>query len=171
MKFHYLSQLLVDSNCLLLILKMFGLQEVSTSVKMKNDRPDQKCVPPLVATAFAHPFDSNSFFKYCHDSINPSSSPPRPEDAMLTSPPPGDRTPSPNAPKDGSAPAGSGDDDEVELITDYSWRNFFAVINFVHILQKLTKRKTHRVLLLVQYKSSVGARWARNARRRHSQRN
>lgn len=44
----------------------------------------------------------------------------------------------------------------MELITDYSWRNFFAVINFVHILQKLTKRKTHRVLLLVQYKSSVG---------------
>lgn len=42
MKFHYLSQLLVDSNCLLLILKMFGLQEVSTSVKTKNDRPDQK---------------------------------------------------------------------------------------------------------------------------------
>jgi hypothetical protein len=46
-------------------------------------------------------------------------------------------------------------DDEMELITDYSWRNFFSVINFVHILQKLTKRKTHRVLLLVQYKSSA----------------
>lgn len=42
MKFHYLSQLLVDSNCLLLILKMFGLQEVSTSVKTKHERPDQK---------------------------------------------------------------------------------------------------------------------------------
>lgn len=42
MKFHYLSQLLVDSNCLLLILKMFGLQEVSTSVRMKNDRPEMK---------------------------------------------------------------------------------------------------------------------------------
>ena len=46
-------------------------------------------------------------------------------------------------------------EDDVELISDYSWRNFFSVINFVHILQKLTKRKTHRVLLLVQYKSSV----------------
>ena len=60
----------------------------------------------------------------------------------------------------GAHPAGQtesagSDDDEVELITDFSWRNFFAVINFVHILQKLTKRKTHRVLLLVQYKSSV----------------
>lgn len=80
---------------------------------------------------------------------------------MLTSPPPGDRAPSPQAPRDGSAPAAAGssaEDDEVELITDYSWRNFFAVINFVHILQKLTKRKTHRVLLLVQYKSSVSGR-------------
>lgn len=44
MKFHYLSQLLVDSNCLLLILKMFGLQEVTTSIKAKNDRPDHKFV-------------------------------------------------------------------------------------------------------------------------------
>lgn len=48
MKFHYLSQLLVDSNCLLLILKMFGLQEVSTSVRTKNDRPDHKYVLVLV---------------------------------------------------------------------------------------------------------------------------
>lgn len=47
-------------------------------------------------------------------------------------------------------------DEEVELITDYSWRNFFAAINFVHILQKLTKGRIHRILLLVQYKSSVG---------------
>lgn len=64
---------------------------------------------------------------------------------MLSANPPGARPVTPN----------DGDDDEVELITDYSWRNFFSVINFVHILQKLTKRKTHRVLLLVQYKSSV----------------
>jgi hypothetical protein len=64
---------------------------------------------------------------------------------MLSANPPGAR---PVSPKEG-------DDDDVELITDYSWRNFFSVINFVHILQKLTKRKTHRVLLLVQYKSSV----------------
>ncbi|KAK4703245.1 hypothetical protein P7C70_g2979, partial [Phenoliferia sp. Uapishka_3] len=129
MKFHYLSQLLVDSNCLLLILKMFGLQEVSTSVKTKNDRADY------------------SFFKFCHDKINPSSElEPRPEDAMLVAKPAGAH---PAGQNDGT------DDDEVELITDFSWRNFFAVINFVHILQKLTKRKTHRVLLLVQYKSSA----------------
>jgi len=42
MKFHYLAQLLVDSNCLLLILKMFGLQEVAVQVKTKNECEDYK---------------------------------------------------------------------------------------------------------------------------------
>jgi len=51
MKFHYFSQLLVDSNCLLLILKMFGMQEVSTLVRVKHDRPEHKCVVALSARA------------------------------------------------------------------------------------------------------------------------
>lgn len=42
MKFHYLAHLLVDSNCLLLILKMFGLQEVMQQVQTKNEVPDWK---------------------------------------------------------------------------------------------------------------------------------
>ena len=50
---------------------------------------------------------------------------------------------------------GKTDDGEVEMIHEFSSRSFFSVINFLHILQKLTKRKLHRVLLLVQYKSSV----------------
>ena len=44
MKFHHFGQLLLDSNCLLLILKMFGLQEVATTVVAKNESPDHKCV-------------------------------------------------------------------------------------------------------------------------------
>lgn len=44
MKFHYLAHLLVDSNCLLLILKMFGLQEVSSQVRLRNEIEDWKCV-------------------------------------------------------------------------------------------------------------------------------
>ncbi|RUS21016.1 hypothetical protein BC937DRAFT_93836 [Endogone sp. FLAS-F59071] len=35
------------------------------------------------------------------------------------------------------------------------WRNMFWSINFLRILQRLTKKKTHRVMLLVQYKSSA----------------
>lgn len=55
---------------------------------------------------------------------------------------------------DGSVRSDDGEGGE-QLIHDFSSRNFFSNINFVHILQKLTKRKVHRVLLLVQYKSSV----------------
>ena len=44
MKFHHFGQLLLDSNCLLLILKMFGLQEVATTVVAKNESPDHKYV-------------------------------------------------------------------------------------------------------------------------------
>lgn len=42
MKFHHLGQLLLDTNCLLLILKIFGLQEVSTAVVSKADAPEHK---------------------------------------------------------------------------------------------------------------------------------
>ena len=42
MKFHHLGQHLLDTNCLLLILKMFGLQEVSVSVASKADAPENK---------------------------------------------------------------------------------------------------------------------------------
>ena len=42
MKFHHLGQLLLDTNCLLLILKIFGLQEVSTAIVSKADAPEHK---------------------------------------------------------------------------------------------------------------------------------
>lgn len=42
MKFHHLGQQLLDTNCLLLILKMFGLQEVSMTVVSKADSPENK---------------------------------------------------------------------------------------------------------------------------------
>ena len=42
MKFHHLGQLLLDTNCLLLILKMFGLQEVSVTVVSRAEAPENK---------------------------------------------------------------------------------------------------------------------------------
>jgi len=48
-------------------------------------------------------------------------------------------------------------DQEVEILSRYSWRNFFSTINFLKILQKMTKHRTHRTFMLTQYKSSV--RW------------
>lgn len=40
-----------------------------------------------------------------------------------------------------------------EPITDFSRRNFFTLINYLRILQKVCKNKAHRNLLLVHYKS------------------
>ena len=42
-----------------------------------------------------------------------------------------------------------------EPIEIFSWRNFFSSINFLRIMQKITRQKAHRCLLLVQYKSST----------------
>lgn len=52
-------------------------------------------------------------------------------------------------------PSGEKREEEVELITEYSWRNFFSTINFAKIMQKLSKGRSHRIWMLVQYKSSV----------------
>lgn len=41
------------------------------------------------------------------------------------------------------------------MLTDFSWRNFFATINFAKIMQKLSKGRSHRIWMLVQYKSSA----------------
>ena len=42
MKFHHLGQLLLDTNCLLLVMKMFGMQDVSMTVVSKADSPENK---------------------------------------------------------------------------------------------------------------------------------
>ncbi|CEH11967.1 Uncharacterized conserved protein [Ceraceosorus bombacis] len=138
MKFHYFSQLLVDSNSLLLILKMFGLQETANTVRAINEAPNFK------------------FFKYCELYCGKEERLHQPED---TYPDPlygvgaaGRTTNSPPPPGGIAALPLRGD--EVELMREYSFRNFSCAVNFLRVLQKLTKRKTHRVLMMVQYKSS-----------------
>lgn len=42
LKFHFVAQLLFDSNCLLLVLKMFGLNDVHQVVQTKNEDEDCK---------------------------------------------------------------------------------------------------------------------------------
>lgn len=128
MKFHHLGQHLLDTNCLLLILKMFGLQEVTNSVVSKADSPE------------------NNFFRYCllNLSRNPLIGP---EDEMFR--------PKQNIIKNSILPNGEEREEELELITEYSWRNFFSTINFAKIMQKLSKGRSHRIWMLVQYKSSA----------------
>ncbi|KAF8138236.1 hypothetical protein EV363DRAFT_1393697 [Boletus edulis] len=128
MKFHHLGQLLLDTNCLLLILKMFGLQEVSASVVSKADSPD------------------HSFFRYCqihHARVAhrvPEERPRAASHIVLQSK---------------TLPNGQKHEEEVEMLTEFSWRNFFSAINFAKIMQKLSKSRSHRIWMLVQYKSSA----------------
>jgi pterin-4a-carbinolamine dehydratase len=75
-------------------------------------------------------------------------SPDRPEDSILRPPKP--------SPKLSSTENG----EEVEIISEYSWRNFFSSINFLKVLQKLTKHRSHRTYMLNQYKSSVSIFWS-----------
>lgn len=52
-------------------------------------------------------------------------------------------------------PNGQKHEEEMDLLTDFSWRNFFSTINFAKIMQKLSKHRSHRIRMMVQYKSSV----------------
>ncbi|KAI9491454.1 hypothetical protein BDB00DRAFT_833075 [Zychaea mexicana] len=105
LKFEYISQLLVDSGCLLLILKILGLQEITTIVSAETE------------------INGHSLFR-------------RNQQQNLESSADTDAPPVPGR-------------------TYTNCRNMFWTINFLRILQMLTKRKTNRVMLLVQYKSSA----------------
>ncbi|PCH41137.1 N1221-domain-containing protein [Wolfiporia cocos MD-104 SS10] len=130
MKFHHLGQQLLDTNCLLLILKMFGLQEVSVTVVSKADSPE------------------NNFFRYCQSNFARNPQPNRPEDNML-------KAPRQTITRITTLPNGLKHEEEVDMLTDFSWRNFFSIINFAKIMQKLSKHRSHRIRMLVQYKSSA----------------
>ncbi|KZT12541.1 N1221-domain-containing protein [Laetiporus sulphureus 93-53] len=130
MKFHHLGQQLLDTNCLLLILKMFGLQEVSQTLVSKADSPE------------------NNFFRYCQTNFSKNPQPAGPEDHML-------KPPRQTITRTTILPNGMVHDEEVDLLTEFSWRNFFSIINFAKIMQKLSKHRSHRIRMLVQYKSSA----------------
>jgi hypothetical protein len=67
-----------------------------------------------------------------------------------------------------SLPNGQKHEEEVEMLTEFSWRNFFSAINFAKIMQKLSKSRSHRIWMLVQYKSSVSeVTWGKGPRLIH----
>ncbi|ODO08260.1 hypothetical protein I350_03850 [Cryptococcus amylolentus CBS 6273] len=120
LKFHLLTQMLFDSNCVLLLLKMFGLTEITPVITARNE------------------IEELNFFNYCY--LNHSRNPPTNHDpAELRH----DRRPSPNDP----TPEGA------EFSSDYSWRNFFSTINFLKVMQKVTKHRSHRTFVMSSYKS------------------
>lgn len=176
MKFEYMTQLLLDSNYIPLVLKLFAHQDIQQVVDSKMDRVE------------------NSFFQFCNlrskfkdrtDSDNenedddseqvppedPSAAADADESEDDAAPPPIKRRRSPppvdldmpDADADTEAPARPEVDElgyplssqPIDPITDFSWRNFFSLINYLRVMQKVCKNKAHRNLLLVQYKSST----------------
>jgi hypothetical protein len=78
--------------------------------------------------------------------------PPKAAEESLTVPPPR------MVPRRAVSPSGhpgAPDDEEVELLSDYSWRNFFSAINRIKIIQKLLKGRTHQIHQFNQYKTFV----------------
>ncbi|KAL4735996.1 hypothetical protein BDV11DRAFT_173349 [Aspergillus similis] len=156
LKFEFMTQLLLDSNYLPLILKMFAHQEIDQAVAQRTDRDelgfflfchlhseqppditgfqqnsDDEAVPPPIAR---HRTETGRADSVDETGLGFIGGPHRPEVDELgypTAPPPS------------------------EPITTFSFRNFFSAINYLHIMQKITRDKAHRCLLLVQYKSST----------------
>nr|CAF28886.1 pro22 [Sordaria macrospora] len=177
LKFEYFTQLLLDSNYLPLVLKLFALRDVQQVVKSKTDRIE------------------HSFFYFCASRsgvippqglINPTATDFEDVDVSEdeAAPPAIKRNRSPPGAEKGGPPDASSQPtqqqqqqqrfensdvqsrpevDELgypvnplpkEPITDFSRRNFFSLINYLRVMQKICKHKAHRNLLLVHYKSS-----------------
>ncbi|KAL4402224.1 Factor arrest protein 11 [Malassezia pachydermatis] len=133
LQFEYLSQILLDSNVLLLILKLFGLHEVGHSIRSRCE---------------AYPF---GLFEYCR-LVGHSGSQETPQSVL-------DRTHLrigdvwPEYPDDPArlrhVPANA------PLSQAFSWRNMASAWCLTRILYLVCRHKVHRILLLVQYKSSA----------------
>ncbi|ODQ51919.1 N1221-domain-containing protein [Saitoella complicata NRRL Y-17804] len=140
-KFEYLAQLLVDSNSLLLLVKIFA-NDLSTAVAEKTEIKEQ------------------NFFRFC----NLHSAQPQPPErtqgttagaALKKAAGAVGATSNWEMPDDGRQ---DHDTQPPVQIGEYSWRVFLATINYLKIMSKMVKRKAARNLLMVQYKASANLR-------------
>ncbi|KAF2710863.1 N1221-domain-containing protein [Pleomassaria siparia CBS 279.74] len=157
LKFEYVTQLLVDSSYVPLILKLLQLQEIEKVVNYKCEQEEL------------------NFFHFCRvhsrigiDEDKPANKADVDSDSDDAAPPPIRlrRDEGSEAGIDQSALPQASQPPEVdelgfptnevpkEPITNFSWRAFFTSINYLRIMQKICKNKAHRNLMLVTYKSS-----------------
>ena len=213
LKFEYLTQLLLDSNYIPLVLKLFAHQDIQQVVDSKMDRVENRYCNQCCWRRGVHILTAClSFFQFCNlrsrlrdkdlsdidideelegeaevadekpeESDEEDAVPPaiKRHRAVAESSETGEGKDEEHGEEeeeeeeDGEGEAGSTADDQSltrpevdelgypvnplpsEPITDFSWRNFFSLINYLRVMQKICKDRVHRNLLLVQYKSST----------------
>jgi hypothetical protein len=118
---------------------------------------------PVFYDSFRLTRNKHSFFRYCYEHFSPNAAHVPADELPIFAP----RQSAPTRlPQNGNssnffsvatagATNGAKGDEEIEMITDFSWRNFFAVINVVKIMHKITKSNPSRILQLVHHKTSV----------------
>ncbi|KAH7073671.1 hypothetical protein BKA63DRAFT_38690 [Paraphoma chrysanthemicola] len=161
LKFEYITQLLVDSSYVPLILKLLQLQEIEKIVNVKSEQEELNFFNFCRAHSRNAPEDNDdddkSHGKQDGDSDSDDAAPPPIRLSRQESNDSGVEAPS------HAAPPQPPEVDELgipthelpkEPITDFSWRAFFTSINYLRIMQKICKNKAHRNLMLVSYKSS-----------------
>ncbi|MCJ1416250.1 Factor arrest protein 11 [Xylographa parallela] len=145
LKFEYLTQLLLDSNYLPLALNFFH------ACRLNSGHPPSLPASPTPSSS------SSSSTSSSDEALPPPILKHRPPPPTTNSPPP----------SPGASPSPPPPPPEVDSLghptttlppsplTTYAPRFFHTTITHLRLLQKITKRKAHRALLLVQYKSST----------------
>ncbi|KAK3299309.1 uncharacterized protein B0H64DRAFT_422801 [Chaetomium fimeti] len=182
LKFEYMTQLLLDLNYLPMALKIFAMYDVQQVVESRTDRlehsffyfcgsragviPPQHNVPNPTATEFEDMSDDDAAPPPIKRKRSPPNGPSSETEGADPSSPPQSSDPSATTSETTETttdPPPRPEVDELgypinplptEPITDFSRRNFFSLINYLRIMQKVCKQRAHRNLLMVQYKSS-----------------
>ncbi|KAH0276234.1 hypothetical protein KCU71_g17879, partial [Aureobasidium melanogenum] len=158
LRFEYLNQLLLDSGYIIAVLRIWQWQDIGRACHFMLDRPEldffnfcransrNPVLPDFVTIDEAVESEDEAIpppikFRRESEAISEVSASSVPPD-YTTHPPEVDEL---GYPTQAPPPA---------PIQNYSYRNTFTYINYLRVLQKITRRKAHRSLLLVSYKSS-----------------
>lgn len=162
MKYQHLAFTLLSAGTHVHILRLLTYTEVAAYVVTRNEVPERTyvhcrlhCRLHSLSSSLMHPL--YSFFRYCYENFSPNAAHVPADQFPILAPrqPTSVRLPQSANSSNIFSPVNPRGDDEVEMITDFSWRNFFAVINVVKIMHKITKANPTRILQLVHHKTSV----------------
>lgn len=175
LKFEYLTQLLLDSNYLQLTLKYFAHQNIEDLVAVQYDREELSFFhfchlnsdhPPLSPTSPQPESDAGSSEDEAipppimRHRRSPTTSSEQASTIQIASP---EQIGGPSGEEPGEFGNVPPSVDELgnpiaplpmTPITEFSFRQFQTSIHLLRVLQKVTRAKAHRILLLVQFKSS-----------------